>query len=123
MQNCVGIFSSCLPPCEKTPSLTFSPAHSPTLYRVDVERLRQTYKQLQRLLHPDMFSNRSPVSISKQNTELKIAFFPAYDINKYVIMRESGPTRLRKSLVVGPDAGMLIFPRIICYYLGFIINW
>lgn len=36
---------------------------SPTTYRIDTDQLKQTFKQLQRQLHPDKFSNKSQVSL------------------------------------------------------------
>ena len=45
-----------------TPTLNiFVWTHSPQSYRIDISRLKNTYKQLQRELHPDKFSIKSEV--------------------------------------------------------------
>ena len=43
------------------PSYPRPPSLSPATYRVDIDALKETFRQLQRQLHPDKFSNSCPV--------------------------------------------------------------
>ena len=52
---------------------TVLPHCSPVSFKVDLKHLRDTYKQLQRVLHPDRFSTKSEVQSLryKSNTHTK----------------------------------------------------
>ena len=60
---------------------TYMYAHSPTDYRLDVEKLKKTYKQLQWQLHPDKFVKRSQVtSYMTTSQKITIASFSKFSL-------------------------------------------